>query len=184
MEPGDASPLATLSPRLPPIGAMSPRMPLKEVNSGSSMLPPPSPAPSAKPLFTPLKDRPSKTTLVAGTRIQLAELAAAPPPKPSHYRLASRLPAELAAAAAPHGWGCRLYHHPLSAHQAATGWCRELDPAYVLDAGWLDGRCAPIDGGSYTLVGSEPGGTALQEQEQQHRQLKFEVRVVLAALKR
>jgi hypothetical protein len=40
-------------------------------------------------------------------------------------------PPELAAAASRTG---RLFHQPLSAQQGA-GWCRELDPSYVLEVG-------------------------------------------------
>ena len=85
----------------------------------------------------------------------------------STYRIACHLPAELRAAA--EAGGGVLYHHPLSSLQG-EGWCRELSPDYVLSAGWLEGRCSPIDGGSYTLAYGDD----------EHRQLNFVLRVGLA----
>ena len=67
----------------------------------------------------------------------------------------------------------KLYHQPLSAQAGTEGWGRELEPSYIDEAGWLDGRCSPADGGSYTLVvGGDQG-------PKKHQQLEFVVRVGL-----
>ena len=47
--------------------------------------------------------------------------------------------------------GGELYHQPISALESDS-WVRELSADYIETAGWLEGRCAPIDGGSYTLA--------------------------------
>jgi hypothetical protein len=129
--------------------------------------------------FTPLKPR----LAGGGVPSHDHESESRPTPEPTnhssrsqptssscHYRLACRLPAELRGLCSANG---RLYHYPLSAQAGDSGWSRELSPRYIMEAGWLEGRCSPIDGGSYTLV------VDAEEGECRHQQISFTVQVGL-----
>ena len=115
------------------------------------------PAKRAAAVYTPLKPAaaaPSPPHALAALELSpLAEAASPAAVQPggegAAYRVACHLPvAELRAALSGGG---ELYHQPISALESDS-WVRELSADYIETAGWLEGRCAPIDGGSYTLA--------------------------------
>lgn len=170
---GSPSPNAAMEPPGTPL-ALGARIALHEVRDNLQLAAATPAKQQAAAVFTPLKQGDPDESALQSPGLELSPERGASSPREfgggapsSAYRIACHLPPELRGAV--EAGGGVLYHHPLSSQQR-DGWCRELSPSYVLSAGWLEGRCAPIDGGSYTLAYGDDD----------HRQLNFTVRVGLA----